>query len=97
DRVFDLRRSPTSHVGIGVYTASTDTNLSVLVVDDDKNWVDTLVARFEDRSIRAHGISQPGEIVSLARSNQVVTFDMIFLDMRLGISKAGVPITAAEI
>lgn len=78
-------------------TLGPDSSLNVLVVDDDATWVETLVAQFRHKSIRAKGVSAPTELLKWTTSDRFTDVDMIFLDMRLGISKAGVPITAAEV
>jgi ActR/RegA family two-component response regulator len=74
-----------------------DSSLKVLVVDDDATWVETLVAQFKHRSIGAEGVSAPTEMFKWTTSDRFTDVDMIFLDMRLGISRVGVAITAAEV
>lgn len=77
-------------------TLDSDSSLNVLVVDDDATWVETLVARFQNKSIGAKGVSAPTEMFKWT-SDRFTDVDMIFLDMRLGVSKAGVAITAADV
>ncbi len=78
-------------------TVSLNSNLRVVVVDDDPIFVETLVAQFKRQSIHALGISTPADLLQSTQMAPFADFDMIFLDMRLGNSKSGEPITAADI
>lgn len=71
--------------------------LRVLVVDDDATWVETLVERFKRESIEAEGVSKPSTVFNWTTPGKFLNFDMIFLDMRLGPSKSGDPISAADV
>jgi hypothetical protein len=71
--------------------------LKVLVVDDNEAWVETLVDLFENASIKADGISDPSTLFSWTAPEKFANFDMIFLDMRLGSSKTGAAISAADV
>jgi ActR/RegA family two-component response regulator/Holliday junction resolvase-like predicted endonuclease len=71
--------------------------LTVLIVDDDDVWVQTLEALFKQNSIQSEGISDPGSIFSWTNPSRFQNFDMIFLDMRLGPSKFGGAISAGDV
>ena len=71
--------------------------LRVLVVDDDATWVETLVDLFEHESIKAEGVSDPAILFNWTTPERFANFDMIFLDMRLGPSKSGATIAAADV
>jgi ActR/RegA family two-component response regulator len=74
-------------------TLGTNIDLHVLVVDDNENFVETMVADFQHHSVIAEGISDPAELFRRIRNGGCAKFDMIFLDMRLGFDN-GRPITA---
>lgn len=72
-------------------------NPRVLVVDDNENFVKSLVLQFERASIRAEGISDPAKVLAWTTSQRFSHFDIIFLDMRLGITKDGRSLAAADL
>lgn len=76
---------------------ATSPNLKVLVVDDNVHWVGTLVDRLKERSVEAEGISEPAKLFGWTTPGRFSNFDMIFLDMRLGPSKEGGAISAADV
>jgi CheY-like chemotaxis protein len=62
--------------------------LHVLVVDDNAEFVEALVAAFETRDVVAAGCSKPWEILNWSKRDEF-DFDLILLDMRLGPSPTG--------
>jgi ActR/RegA family two-component response regulator len=77
-------------------TAASD-NPRVLVVDDNANWVRSLVIQFARASIKAEGVNDPAKVLGWTKPQQFSDFDTIFLDMRLGLTEDGSPISAADL
>jgi len=61
-----------------------DHSPSVLVIDDDENFVNSMVAVFKQRKVAAHGLSDIGEVFRAARNGTFAKYDITFIDMRLG-------------
>jgi CheY-like chemotaxis protein len=71
--------------------------LRVLVVDDNATWVRSLVAMFKREQISATGVSTPSDLFGWTSQANFRDFDMIFLDMRLGPTKHGGALSAADV
>jgi len=60
----------------------------VLVIDDDERYVARLVLAFEKKGFRVTGCSQPAEVLGW-RTRAKFEYDLVLLDMRLGILSDG--------
>jgi ActR/RegA family two-component response regulator len=69
----------------------------VLVVDDNDGFVKALVKRLARNGIQAEGVSEPSKVLAWTRAQKFGEFDIIFLDMRLGFTKVGRPLSAADL
>jgi ActR/RegA family two-component response regulator len=69
---------------------------TILVVDDDEMFVDSLVAAFKARGVEVEGCKKPSEVLRWSKREDFA-FDLILLDMRLGISKRGEALNAAKV
>jgi ActR/RegA family two-component response regulator len=76
--------------------APTDSHLRVLVVDDNETFVSSLVAALRANDILATGCSEPWEVLSW-RKKEDLAFDLILLDMRLGLSPNGEVLNAMKL
>jgi ActR/RegA family two-component response regulator len=70
--------------------------LRVLVVDDDAPFVESLVDAFIARDVRASGCSEPWRVMGW-RSRKQLTYDLILLDMRLGMTRKDEPLHATAL
>ena len=68
----------------------------VLVIDDNANFVKTMVESLKKECIAAHGLSDISEVFRAARRGDFAKYDLIFSDMRLGIER-GRSVSAADV
>ena len=69
---------------------------TVLVVDDNHLFVDSLVAAFRARGLIVEGCKKPSEVFRRSKREDFA-FDLILLDMHLGISERGEALNAAKV
>lgn len=69
---------------------------TVLIIDDNGSFVDSIVAAFKRKGIHAQGCKSPKNIFKLSKREDF-KFDLILLDMRLGNFRRGEALNASKV